>query len=402
MRPWPAAGRVAAVAALLALGAWLWSAETGRLAPEPDVAPGGPAAVASRPQPGAAPTVDRLPPEAAPSGALALATSLPAANQAQAEAPSRAKAGAPVWDLCGVGRMPVPSGAVAQPGPEQALAALPPHLGRDAWVQAYAALATALDAGPPRWRAAALMLRGSDATGWPQALALPELARASDDPVVAMWALQRCDLGASCLEMAERWTQVEPQNLAPWVDLLARQPQRRGELITRMAAATRFDRHEHALSQAVLEAMPAGVASYLQPALWIDVIGVEAAMAMPAFNAVFDHCREPLAPGSERMQACAAVARTLVERSDGFVGVRLGLRLAERSYLGKAEAATRRKALDTLLAPPDELFDREQPLSCAGVARTRAWVEQRARLGELGALRAQAAQRTASAASGSR
>jgi hypothetical protein len=301
-----------------------------------------------------------------------------------------------------VGRLPVPRNAGARIDPGRAWAALPQHLGRDAMADAYLALFGALDAGPPRWRAAAVMLRGSDAAGRPQALALPELARAADEPVVAMWALQRCDLGASCLEMAERWAQVEPQNLAPWATLLARQPQRRDELIARMTAATRFDRHEQALSQAVLEAMPAGVAAYLQPALWIDVIGVEAAMSMPAFNAVFDHCREPLEPGSEPMRTCAAIARTLVERSDGFIGVRLGLRLAERSYLGKAEAAARRKALDTLLVPRDDLFVSEQPLSCAGVARSRARVEQRARLGELGALQARAAQRAASATAGPR
>jgi hypothetical protein len=99
---------------------------------------------------------------------------------------------------------------------------------------------------------------------------------------------------------------------------------------------------------------------------------------------------------------CTAIARTLAERSDGVVGVRLGLRLAERSYLGKAEAATRRKALDALLLPPEDQFDRQQPWSCAGVARTRAWVEQRARLGELGALQARAAQRAASAAAARR
>ncbi|MBA4175352.1 MAG: hypothetical protein C0505_02120 [Leptothrix sp. (in: Bacteria)] len=304
--------------------------------------------------------------------------------------------------MCGVGRLPVPRGAAARLDPEQALPALPPHLGRDALADGYLTLFTALDAGPPRWRAAAMMLRGSDAAGRLRATALPELARTTGDPVVAMWAQQRCDVGGSCLAAAEHWARVEAGNLAPWAALLALQPQRREELIARMAAAARFDVHQHVLSQTVLEAMPAGVASYLQPAIWIDVIGVEAAMPMPGFTGLFDHCREPLAPGSERMQVCAAIAHTLVERSDGWIGVRLGLRLAERSYLGKAEAAARRKALDTLLLPPDDLFDREQPLSCAGAARTRALVEQRARLGELGALRAQAAQRAASAASGPR
>jgi len=396
-----AAGRWGAVAAVMALGALLWWAL--RPVPGPATAAGQTASTAASPGLG-------LPATGPPRAALAASvrdapkTSPPQAPMSALVTAPRSGTGAsaaaaphaPMWDLCGVGRLPLPRNASTKIDPEQAWAALPPHLGRDAMADAYLVLFGALDAGPPRWRAAAVMLRGSDAAGLPQALALPELARTTDDPVVAMWALQRCDLGASCLEAAERWARVEPQNLAPWAALLARQPQRRDELIARMAAATRFDRHEQALSQAVLEAMPATVAPYLQPALWIETIGVEAAMSMPAFNAVFDHCREPLAPGSEPLRVCTAIARTLVERSDGVIGVRLGLRLAERSYLGKAETAARRKALDSLLRPPDDLFDRQQPLSCAGVARTRAWVEQRASLGELGALQARATQRAAS------
>lgn len=403
MRHGPAAGRVAAVAALLALSVLLWW--TLRATTKPEVAAGAPVS-GSGPLPAQAPVASGLPGEVATPGAVAdmsLASASAAAPGRTAERPSSAgaAAGAQVWDLCGVGRLPVPQGAAARLEPEQALAALPTPLGRDAMVEAYLALSAALDAGPPRWRAAAVMLRGSDAAGRPQAVALPELARASDDAVVAMWAQQRCDLGASCLEAAGRWAQVEPQNLAPWVNLLARQPQRREELMARMAAATRFDLHDQALSRAVLEAMPAGVAPYLQPALWIDVIGIEAAMSMPSFNAVFDHCRPPLAPGSRVMRECSAIASTLAERSDSAIGVGLGLRLAERSSLELADLARRRAELkDAWRAVPDDLFDRQQPLSCAGVARIRAWVEQRARLGELGALRARAAQRGASAASG--
>ncbi|MDO9073802.1 MAG: hypothetical protein Q7U73_11085 [Rubrivivax sp.] len=406
MKPRRAAGRAAAAAllAVLALGALLWWA----LRPAPvHETPARLPAAATR---ASGVSIEVRLPESPVAGASAAPTAAsPAASWPALEGTTGTAAGtatpvadAPVWDLCGVGRLPVPRGATARIDPEQALAALPPHLGRDALIDAYRALFAALDAGPPRWRAAAVMLRGSDAAGRPQALALPEMARSTDDPVVAMWAQQRCDLGASCLEMAERWAQVEPQNMAPWVTLLARQPQRRDELMARMAAATRFNRHAQALSLAMLEAMPAGVAPYVQPTLWVEAIGTEAAMSMPSFNAVFDHCRDPLAPGSDALRTCTAVARTLVERSDGLTGVRLGLRLAERSYLSRAEAAARRKAVDMLLVPSDDLFDRQQPLSCADVARTRAWVEQRARLGELGALRARAAQRAPSAASGSR
>lgn len=307
-----------------------------------------------------------------------------------------------MWDLCGVGRLPLPRGPTRLSRLDEPLGALPPHLGRDAGAQAHAALAAALDTGPPRWRAAAVMLRGSDAAGRPQAVVLPELARASDEPEVAMWALQRCDLGASCLEMAAHWAQVEPQNLAPWAHLLARQPQRRGELIARMAAATRFDLHRQSLSRAVLEAMPAGVAPYLQQALWADVIGIEAAMTLPGFNAVFDHCRAPLAAASVAARECAAITRTVAERSDTAFGSALGLRLAERSGLDLEPREPWRADVSLWLTVPQVPSDGPQPWSCADVAHTRDWFEQRARLGELGALRARAAQHGASAASAPR
>ena len=404
MRRGSAAGRAAAVAALLVLGILVWWLL--RATPEPATA-AGPSASAAASRGAGPPAADRLPLVRAAVAPGALKASPPAAPvPVLATAPrtggdgsAPAAADSPVWDLCGVGRLSVPRGAGAPVDPEQALAALPRNLGSDAMAEAYQRLFAVLDAGPPRWRAAAVMLRGSDAAGRPQVLALPELARASDDPVVALWAQQRCDLGASCLEMAGRWAQVEPQNLAPWVNLLARQPQRRAELIAHMAAATRFDRHEQALSLAVFEALPAGVAPYLQPALWIDVIGVEAAMSMPGFSAVFDHCRAPLAAGGVVVRECTTIARTLADRSDSALGIGLGLRLAERSGLALDDLARRRAELNLWRGPPENLFDRQQPLSCAGVARMRTWVEQRARLGELGALRARAAPRAASAAS---
>lgn len=309
-----------------------------------------------------------------------------------------------VWDLCGIGRMPMTGSARAASEPQEALAELPAHLGREPQVQAVLRLLEALDAGPPRWRAAAVMLRGEDAAGRPQHVALPALAALADDPVVAMWALQRCDQQQGCADAdVQRWLRMEPDNLAPWLELLQRQPQRREELVTSMAAQGRFfKRYETALSQVVLDAAPADLLPYLLPGLWIYAIGVEAALSMPPFNGLTQTCPESLKPGSEAAPACAAIARALIQRSDSAIGVHIGLRLAERSYLSKAEAAQQRAALNKLMTVDETLFDAQQPLSCAGVARLRGWVEQQARLGELDTFKARAAARAASAASAPR
>ncbi|MDP2005084.1 MAG: hypothetical protein Q8K45_05360 [Rubrivivax sp.] len=411
MKPLPApgvrrwqVGVAALVLKALLLGLlvwWLWR-EPADLAPDTRQAAAGATASSTMRVAGAAPSLRaaRTDASGAAPAAVAHATAPAHAEPAQADMPLAP--GAAVWDLCGVGRLPVPAGAAAGLDPERALAALPAHLGRDAYAQAHLDLFAALDAGPPRWRAAAVMLRGTDAAGVPQALALPALARQTDDPVVVLWAQQRCDLGASCLEMVERWALVEPQNLAPWARLLALQPQRREELIARMAAAKRFDLHGQALSLAVLEALPASLAPYLQPGLWIDVIGIEAAMTMPSFKALFDHCREPLRASAEVQWACRSITATLLDRSDEAVGVGLGLRLAERAGLATGEVARRRAELQSWQRAPEGIFDAAQPLSCAGVARMRAWVEARARLGEMGALRARAEHRAAASASGTR
>jgi hypothetical protein len=295
-----------------------------------------------------------------------------------------------VLQLCGLGSVAVPADAAASAGSHVA-AALPAHLGPQAVEASRPALWAALDAGPPRWRAAAVLLRGTGAAGEATLPVLRQLAAAGDDPVVAMWTGQFCLRSEACTQAdRQRWLDLEPDNLAPWLDVLASAPAgaAREALLPRMAMAQRFDLHFHALLDAVLQGMPSAVMPYLQQQLWIEAIGIEAATALPSLQALGAACAEPLDRGSPRRAACGAIARTMVEHSDTLLGAGMGLRLAERTYMPQAEAKALRAALTTGMAPSPVLFEGPQPLSCASVDRVRTWMQQLASQGEMASLRA--------------
>ena len=137
-----------AVAAVLLLGAllgWTWHASV-----EPDAAAGVPASQTAPETVALRSAGDTAMPAPANVASSALPP-MPTPSALAKGSLSATATGAPVWDLCGVGRLPVPPGAAAKLDPEQALAALPPHLGRDALVDGYLALFAALADGPPRW-----------------------------------------------------------------------------------------------------------------------------------------------------------------------------------------------------------------------------------------------------------
>ncbi len=348
------------------------------------------------------------PPVSAPGPPVSPTIRLPARaeeGQRTGDLPA-AQAGAAVWDLCGIGRVPVAaSGSSSAPSPQgqDLWSALPAHLGRQPLLDAMEKLVQRLHAGPPRWRAAAVMLLGQDAAGNPATPALRRLAQQADDPVIAMWALQWCGRAKSCTGAdAQRWLKLEPDNLAPWLEWQQYEPQAQEKWLDRMALTQTFQRHETALSQVVLQALPQDVPVYLLPQVWVHAIGIEAALALPPFKALTGACRAGLLPDSDLARACAAIARTLVERSDSLTPALIGLRLAERTYMAPAQAAGQRAALNALLMVDSGEPDLAQSLSCQTVADLRSVVEQRAQLGELGAMRARAAARAASAASAAR
>lgn len=378
-------GWFAALALLLvclAAGVDLWSEKLGR-----DVQAALPEAVSPTPRPMTAAAVVQA--AASPNVGLAASAASPLPVASATTSPA-------VWDLCGIGRLPKPP-APAASAPSDLFDNLPPHLGADGFERGLQALVHGLDQGPPRWRAAAVLLRGTGAAGEPYHLAMRKLASASNDPVVAMWALQRCGGLSSCSPGdLQRWLALDPDNQLPWMVALDVFPEQRQAMVERLTQASRFDQHENALIGAVWEAVPPDFPPHLHLHLWIHVIGIDAGMSLEGLGAVVKSCPRGLKPGAAQALWCAKVARTMVDTSTSFLGLGVGLGLAERFYMSNKEAAQRRAEVQKLMGLPIKELDFENPMSCTANERIRAWIQKRATLGELQAHRALASAQAAS------
>ena len=304
-----------------------------------------------------------------------------------------------VWDLCGIGHLPVPPAAFAAPALSDPFNNLPSHLGEDPLKLGLLALVHSLDQGPPRWRAAAIMLRGTGAAGEPFHLAMRKLASTSSDPVVAMWALQRCGGRDACASAdLQRWLALDADNQLAWMAAFERYSEQRQLMAEKLTQASRFDEHENALTQAVWEALPPDFPPHFHHQLWIYITGVQAALSVGGLQAVAKSCPQGMKPGSDQALWCGKVAKTMVDTSTSFLGLYVGLRLAERTYMPVKEAASRRAEYEKLSVLPLKEFDFEQPMSCAANERVRSWIQKRATLGELQAHRALASAQAASQA----
>ncbi|MDE2372523.1 MAG: hypothetical protein KGN16_26390 [Burkholderiales bacterium] len=303
--------------------------------------------------------------------------------------PGSAATGPGVWDLCGIGRLPKPPGSAAS-GAGDWFDGLPPQLGSDAVAAGMEQLAKRLAAGDARSRAALIVLGASaDALGTPSRQ-LADLAQSSRDPVIALWALQRCNRGPrGCpASTVANLVPMDPDNIAFQLWQIAAEPQRSERLFARMAQAGRFRMYDGSLLATVQAAMPADLLPYIQQEIWVVVLGVEAAQSYPAFQSLTNHCRPGKHATPDRAVACHDIAQTLIATSDSLLGELIGLRIALWTGMPQSEFDARRAALHSI---PPSPWDEGQPRSCASIERFKAQVELRAREGEMGVRRAAAA-----------
>ncbi len=345
-----------------------------------------------------------------------------AATALRAPASASASAAGRVWDLCGVGRVPIPPGLPASGNELGDLPDLPEPLGRQALALARQRTLAVLQAGTPRQRAAALVLgpalpalsqqealdqfsaaasaaaaaaaglprppRGDD----PALRELTALARDSSDPVVQALAHRGCSLAAdagACRRNAARtWAQAQPDNAMPWA-LLADEdadPAVQTEAWRGIQQASLWDAQWGAVSAVVQGAVPADVPVYLRTLLGVETIGIDASMSLP--GSVFKWCRPAPEPGSQRQKECSRVATLMVEQSDTLLIHALGVRMGELAGWPAERIAVHRAEVKALLARDQQLpFDRAQPLNCVSAAQMLGQITAVGRLGELGAAR---------------
>ncbi len=402
MRRWAASLGALLLLVLMALLGW-----RAALTPEAVVFPAPSSSSASAPSSEAA--------VAPSSGLAALNSTAPAASAAAKAEPdgsedlraywaSREK----VWDLCGVGRLPIPPAVVAS-GIESMID-LPKHLGEDPLNAARRALFAAMDNGSPRAQGVVMLWRVQQAhsASYQQAVAasappnasLPDdirarslqvvaklAAAAEHDALLATWLLALCDNDAVCqAEAKARWLRADPDNgLARAQALEAKAPpasqvQARKNISQAQSFQSRFG----SLSATVLANMPPEVPLYVQQVLLLEAVSMDGAFGLPlGLSSLMDLCRAPT--GAVAHSECDAIARLMVERSDTLLTHRLGLSMGERLGWPKADVQERRaRTQSTDLGP--EMSWLFEPYSCASAKTMRTWVLELAEKGEMALL----------------
>jgi hypothetical protein len=260
---------------------------------------------------------------------------------------------------------------------------LPAHLLAQPLEQARQRLLQALAAGDSRMRGAALFMQGADA-----AASLRQLALNGTDPVLVRWALARCpSQEATCRQALTAHAQaLEPGNAAAWQEDLTHRGRPSAEVLAHMAAADRHVLHFGHLPALVASAPPADLLPYLRQALVLEAIGLEAAIALPAFQPLVKHCKPGLEAGSGLQQQCEHIARLMVEQGDTLLARGIGLRIAERAGWSAARLSAARAETQALVKASPWPVD-EQPMGCAAVSWTLGWAKDLGRAGEVPLLR---------------
>jgi hypothetical protein len=370
-----------------------------------------------------------------PSASLSAAASAPAAGQVanpkegRASAPTATAADAEtdiardlrawwassekVWDLCGVGRLPIPPALVAL-GVE-AMLALPRHLGEDPQNAARKSLLNVMEHGSPRSQAAAALWRNQSAmleglrlatsaasAASPNAWAPPttsaqtlqvvaKLAGAAEtDAVLAAWLVNLCGTDPACRADAKaRWLRADPDNGLARAEALGptSSPESQAKARTTLSQAKHFQMQHGALAATVLASMPAEVPLYIQHMLLIEAVIVEGAYLIPPLAPFVDLCKTPTDAAARA--ECDAIARLMVERSDTLLVHRIGLKVGELSGWPKDEVAARRAETDSRHLGP-EMNWLLTPNSCDAVKATKTWILELAEKGELAVLRERA------------
>ena len=331
-------------------------------------------------------------------GALALeAKNLPV-SESRNTTPVSAQSDAPlVWDLCGVGRMPVPAAAAihaieGRVGFEH----LPAPLGEHALADASAQLRSRLERGSARQRAVAVLLQfGSIQTAADVAAMVSQLvvlARDETDPAVIAWTLSMCDAydpSACGAALARRWIAAEPGNAAAWIALSKREGSSGDEVDGGLAHATHHKLYFGAVAATLRDAWPPDQAQYLLALTLSQGLNLDSLMAIHHTQTSLAHCRSLGGTGELHHRACDALAHAMVKRGDTLHDHTVGAAIGKRAGWSERRLADVRAEQLALYAQAgrSDLGSDPHPLSCAGLDRLRSWVDRFSQSGQLAGLR---------------
>lgn len=265
--------------------------------------------------------------------------------------------------------------------------------------------ASLLDSSNLRARAIGLLLqRGEHLRGDSVELSevsrdeLIQLAAGGSDPAVYALAVALCskqlsdavDDGACQRISLTEWARVDPGNAVPWM-AVAQAARARGDIqaeavaFARAAEARKMVSPGDSMSSSGLTEVPQDATALEKTALSIELIGYEAALVAPGLHETMLYCSAAAVKQDEIRKECSAVAELLVGPGTTLLYFSLGAKLGERAgwpAVRVTELTAEKEALMQL-----QRSDEKNLWSCDTVARMNAFVNERARIGELAALR---------------
>lgn len=194
----------------------------------------------------------------------------------------------------------------------------------------------------------------------------------------------------------ERWAQLEPDNAAPWLQMLS-EARERGDraaaidALYRAGQARRQDTGFGWLTGQVAAALPADVPEGGRMMLLTDTIGRDAARPIGMGpSAVSKACSVAEAHDSNTRQQCEQVAQLLMDRSATLFDRAVGTKVAERLGLDADRIAMSSQALNEVMIEDGDQFTSllEKAGACAALRELGDRLADRGRLGEWGAIQA--------------
>jgi hypothetical protein len=300
------------------------------------------------------------------------------------------------WDLCGVGKVPIP----AEPPLSAASAAeraafekawgtggippeLPRHWGEDAVASLLARTIASLPQRGPRAQALANYLAEPSATR-----ALLQQAERGGEAVVARWAVAACargDVEPCAARAAHAWVRADPQNAAAWAELLQGDPVAEREALAGLTASKQYNLYDQWITVELLAAMPRDTPEYLQKGL-VFKVSLDTAVTHSNGFGVMRRCF-PKPPTGQLPPWCGPLVELMATQGDSHMARSLGVRLGARLGWPESRVKVLQAEIDRFNSGRMNALvgGTSQPFSCGEV---RPLVKVFAAVEELGEYRA--------------
>ncbi len=270
-------------------------------------------------------------------------------------------------------------------------------------------LTAALDSDDIRARAAGLLLKSRGTLGGEPPSdadqdrdALVQLAAGATDPAVYAMALYACGYDknavatAACAQLSPaKWAALDPDNAAPWLLVAlrargAKDPAGEATAFARAVGANRMDGYGWSLFAFAEPELPGDTTPLEHWLLAQQAMAVGAAVGLPYYGEITQRCSRLSIEDDAVRDQCGALAETLVAKANTLLDFGIGVRIGERAGWPAARVAELLERRDAWLQAGAEVEGplAQNPGSCETVRAGNAYLAQRRRFGERGALQA--------------